>query len=199
MTRAARKMPLMRCSKHPRSSTTSHASHSCGFTLIEVLVSLVIMSIGMLGIAKLVMVSSHSNDSAYMRGQATALAYEILDRMRANPAGALAHNYDIAFGTMSAMPTSCIGTGTVCTPAQIAAWDLYTWEQHLTTATNTTVPLVRNGALPAGTAAIVTSATSPVTATIQVQWDDSAAQAAFNTALVGAPELMTVTVETVLQ
>jgi type IV pilus assembly protein PilV len=169
-----------------------------GFTLIEVLVSLVIMSIGMLGIAKLVLVSSHSNDSAYMRGQATALAYEILDRMRANPAGALAHNYDIAFGTMPSAPASCDGTGVVCSAQQIAAWDLYTWEQHLTTASNTTVPMVRNGALPGGTAQIVTSATSPITATIQVQWDDEVAQTAFNSTLSGAqPE--TITVETVLQ
>lgn len=170
-------------------------NQSLGFTLVEVMVSLVVLSIGMLGIAKLVLVSSHSNDSAYMRGQATALAYEILDRMRANPAGALAHNYDIALNTMPAMPGSC--DGTTCSAAQIAAWDLYTWEQHLTTATNTTVPaVVRNGALPAGTGSIVTSATSPVTATIQVQWDDSVAQTTYNNAPAGT---QTVTVETVLQ
>ena len=170
-------------------------NRSRGFTLVEVMVSLVVLSIGLLGIAKLVMVSSHSNDSAYMRGQATALAYEILDRMRANPAGALAHNYDIAFNTMPAAPTSCDGTVVVCTPAQIAAWDLYTWTQHMTSATNTTVPVVRNGALPAGTGRIVTSATSPVTATIQVEWDDSVAQTVFN----AATPTEIVTVETVLQ
>ena len=184
-------------SKRRPCSASPHSSRSRGFTLIEVLVSLVIMSVGMLGIAKLVLVSSHSNDSAYMRSQATALAYEILDRMRANPAGALAHNYDIAFGTMPAMPTSCDST-TACSAGQIAAWDLYTWEQHLTTASNTTVPLVRIGALPGGTGQIVTLGTSPVTATVQVQWNDQVAQTTFDTTLTGAqPE--TITVETVLQ
>src|SRR5665213_3670790 len=44
-----------------------------GFTLVEVLVSLVVFSLGLLGMAKLVLVTAHSNDSAYLRSQATAL------------------------------------------------------------------------------------------------------------------------------
>ena len=39
-------------------------THARGFTLVEVLVSLVVLSMGLLGIAKLVLLSSHSNDSA---------------------------------------------------------------------------------------------------------------------------------------
>lgn len=53
-----------------------------GFTLVEVLVALVVLSIGLLGIGKLVMFASRANDSAYLRSQATALAYSILDDMR---------------------------------------------------------------------------------------------------------------------
>ena len=53
-----------------------------GFTLVEVMVSLVVLGIGLLGIAKLVLFSAHSNDSAYLRSQATELAYAILDNMR---------------------------------------------------------------------------------------------------------------------
>ena len=60
-----------------------------GFTIVEVLVSLVILSIGLLGIGKLVLYSAHANDSAYMRSQATELAYAILDDMRSNEAGAV--------------------------------------------------------------------------------------------------------------
>ena len=105
-----------------------------GFTLVEVMVSLVVLSLGLLGVAKMVMLSSHSNDSAYMRTQATALAYEMLDCMRANAPGAEAGNYNIAFGPMPAAPTSCVGTVSPATAAQIAAWDMYTWKQRLTTA-----------------------------------------------------------------
>jgi type IV pilus assembly protein PilV len=172
---------------------SSQSRTSRGFTLVEVLVSLVILSVGMLGMAKLVLVSAHSNDSAYLRSQATALAYEILDKMRANPTGALAGNYATALGAMPAAPTSCIGTGTVCTPLQIALWDVYSWKQHLTTGTDTAG--TRTGAMPSGTASIVTSGTSPVTATVVVQWDDAAAQVVYGEA--AAPK--SVTLETVLQ
>src|ERR1700733_499043 len=89
------------------------APRSGGFTLIEVLVSMVILSIGLLGIAKLMLFSSRSNDSAYLRSQATELAYEILDNMRANRQEAIALTYNTTAGavaTTAAPPaTICIG------------------------------------------------------------------------------------------
>ncbi|MGE6528925.1 type IV pilus modification protein PilV [Pseudomonas sp. NPDC077382] len=59
-------------------------THSRGFTLVEVMVALVILAIGLLGMATLMMNSLQSNESAYSRSQATLMAYDILDRMRAN-------------------------------------------------------------------------------------------------------------------
>lgn len=59
---------------------------SGGFTLIEVLVALLVLSVGLLGIAGLQLTSLRSNHSAYLRSQATILAYDILERMRANRA-----------------------------------------------------------------------------------------------------------------
>nr|WP_256835895.1 type IV pilus modification protein PilV [Pseudomonas oleovorans] len=55
-----------------------------GFTLIEVMVALVVLAIGLLGMATLMMQSMQSSESAYSRSQATILAYDILERMRAN-------------------------------------------------------------------------------------------------------------------
>ena len=55
-----------------------------GFTLIEVMVALVILAVGLLGMASLMNRSQQSNESAYSRSQATLLAYEIVERMRAN-------------------------------------------------------------------------------------------------------------------
>src|SRR5580692_3398722 len=95
-------------------NSSLHSKLPRGFTLIEVLVSLVVLSIGLLGMAKLVLVSSHANDSAYLRSQATALAYEILDKMRANPAGAIAGNYNTAINALPAAPTSCLGIAANC-------------------------------------------------------------------------------------
>jgi type IV pilus assembly protein PilV len=57
-----------------------------GFTLLEVLVTVIIMTIGMLGVAGLQLASMRSNHSAYLRTQATIAAYSLIDRMRADPA-----------------------------------------------------------------------------------------------------------------
>lgn len=67
-----------------------------GATLIEILVAIVVMSIGLIGMAGLQAASVQSNYSAYYRSQATILASDITDRMRANRVAALAGGYDIA-------------------------------------------------------------------------------------------------------
>ena len=86
-----------------------------GVTLIEVLAALVIISIGLLGIASLQANSLKLNQSSYMRSQATELAYEIVERMRANRDQARLGNYDLA---LTAAPP---GGATVIAQDQ-AAW-----------------------------------------------------------------------------
>jgi type IV pilus assembly protein PilV len=56
-----------------------------GFTLVEVLVAVLVLAVGLLGLAGLQLASMKSNHSAYRRSQATIAAYDLLDRMRANP------------------------------------------------------------------------------------------------------------------
>lgn len=162
-----------------------------GFTLVEVLVSLVVLSMGLLGIAKLVLLSSHSNDSAYLRSQATDLAYAMFDDMRGNRAQAMAHAYDVAINTPPAAPGTCVGVG--CAPAALATYDVNSWLARLAAA------------LPSGTGSVVTatsSAPAPVgtMATITVQWDDAAAQSVFNSGAVpqGQSAPMSITLETML-
>lgn len=60
-----------------------------GMTLVEVLVTLVIISIGLLGVAALQLTSLRNNYDSYVRSQAAVLAGDILDRMRANRTAAL--------------------------------------------------------------------------------------------------------------
>ncbi len=55
-----------------------------GFSLIEVMVTMLIVSIGLLGIAGIIMTSLKNSQSSYGRSQATLLANDIIDRMRAN-------------------------------------------------------------------------------------------------------------------
>ncbi len=152
-----------------------------GFTLVEVLIALVILSIGLLGVAKLVTGAVHADDSAYMRGQATQLAYELLDMMRANRPGAIAGYYT---GT----PTYADCSAAACGDQTVALLDLYNWQNELSVA------------LPAGTGTVTmgTDEYNDTTATITVSWDDSQAQWAFGTAPGVTPGAMTVTLESIL-
>lgn len=128
-----------------------------GFTLIEVLVTLVVLAIGLLGLAGLQASSLKHNNNAYQRTQATFLAYDILDRMRANPMGVEAGNYNaINTGTPPTSP-ACITTG--CTPAQLADNDIVEWSTDLTAV------------LPSGNGVIEgNGANAPFT--VKIMWDD---------------------------
>jgi type IV pilus assembly protein PilV len=76
-----------------------HGSHRAqrGFTLIEVLVTLVLISVGLLGVAALQLTTLRGNQDSYVRSQASVLAGDILDRMRANPTAFRAGEYDAEF------------------------------------------------------------------------------------------------------
>ena len=161
--------------------TSLNAPHASGFTLVEVLVALVVLSIGLLGMAKMVMVSSHSNDSAYLRSQATALAYQAMDSMRANllAASESPGTYNTPLAPAGGGQPTC---SAYCSNDQMALSDVYWWKVHLQS-------------LPNGLGSITTSGSFPLTATVVVQWDDSAAQTLF-----GAPaNNQSITLQTVLQ
>src|SRR5271170_6832768 len=105
--------------------------HQGGFTLVEVMVSLLVLGIGLLGIAKLMLFASRANDSAYLRSQATELAYEILDDMRANRQTAMTQGYDTALNATATNPNvTCLGATTCLPPAQ-ALYDVYLWKLRL--------------------------------------------------------------------
>lgn len=104
---------------------------SRGFTLIEVLVAMVVLGIGLLGVATLQFTSVKGAQDAYTRSQASFLAYAVTDAMRANLAVARAGGYDIAIDAAPAAAVPCIGAARDCTPAQLAAFDLVSWKQDL--------------------------------------------------------------------
>ncbi len=99
-------------------------------TLIEILVSLLILAIGMLGMAGLQTVSLRNTQSAYQRTQAAILSNDIVERVRANLQGVEDSSYDNAAGSINASCTSISG----CTPAQMAANDVAEWKQALAAA-----------------------------------------------------------------
>ena len=124
-----------------------------GATLIEVLVALLVLSIGLLGVAALQVNALQTNASAHVRSQASVLAYDIADRMRANRAVAMAGGYNVVYATT---PTG----------ATLNDLDLANWKAALT---NT---------LPGGEGEIATAGNIAV---IRVRWTDKLGTQVFET------------------
>jgi type IV pilus assembly protein PilV len=79
-----------------------HLPYQRGITLIEVLVAVLIFSIGLLGVAGLLVMSVRSNHAAYLRTQVTFLAQSMADRMQANPIGVWSGDYNGRYPIRSA-------------------------------------------------------------------------------------------------
>ena len=95
-----------------------------GFSLIEVLITVLIVSFGLLGMAALVVSGARSNNVAYYRSVASKQTEDIADRMRANIAGVAAGAYDLLSADI---PDSVDCAATTCSPAQIATYDHASW------------------------------------------------------------------------
>ena len=100
-----------------------------GVGLIEVLVSVVILSIGLLAAARRQVEGMRFSQSAYHRSQAYFLASDIIDRMRANGVGVRAGAYDGAVTAAGLDAPDCGGDG--CSPDQIARRDVAQWSAAL--------------------------------------------------------------------
>jgi type IV pilus assembly protein PilV len=111
---------IMHCNK----VTYSAASGTRGFTLIEVLVALLTLSIGLLGLASLQATSLRFNNDSSAQTQAAYLASDIADRMRAN-ASQLAAYPNLSTNPPGSATPSCYTGG--CSPAQMADNDVYEW------------------------------------------------------------------------
>lgn len=135
-----------------------------GFTLIEVLIALLVLSIGLLGLAALQNATLQFNQSAYLRSQATNLAYDMIDRMRANRQAALNNAYNGAL----ASPAPACGA-VVAGGATVADLDVAAWRNALACS------------LPAGTGSVQVAADGVTT--VSVQWDDSRAEQSAATVL----------------
>lgn len=102
---------------------------SRGFTLIEVLVAMLIIAIGILGIAALQYKGLQYNQDAYFRTQVNFLAYDIADRMRLNKSNAGTYATNLTnYSIPGTRPTGCTETGT---GAVGASNDLACWKQEL--------------------------------------------------------------------
>lgn len=122
-----------------------------GFTLLEVLVAIFILTIGLLGLASLQIAGTRNTNSAYMRSQASVLAYDLADRIRANRIGD--YITPLPNGTQR---NACLST-TGCSADNMAENDIFEWQNAIATA------------LPLGSGTV--SLNSGVY-TLSITWDD---------------------------
>ena len=134
----------------------AHPRKSAGFSLVEAMVSLIVISVGMIGIAALYGQGLSAGRTALSRTLAVNLAATMAENIRVNRLGQGA--YAGAGADNNCDPDA--GGGVDCTPAQMAAHDLFRW--------NTDVARE----LPNGVGAVAFAAGTPPTYTITVTWDE---------------------------
>lgn len=121
-----------------------------GFSLIECLVALVVLSIGLMGMASLALTGLRTGRGALFRTQAVNLVSDMVERIRANPAAGEA--YDCSQYAAPPAPHDCAPTGSVlgasCTPAELAEDDLAGWQRQA----GTLLPLAGGDACAASVA-----------------------------------------------
>lgn len=126
-----------------------------GFSLVEVLIALIILSVGMLGIAGLYVQSMQAGRTSVFRHHAVTLAGDVADRIRANPTAGVSYASDGA-------DNNCVDKDTDCNPAAMAAHDIFLWDAQA------------DDTLPAGTVSVnYDGATVPPEYTIVVAWTEA--------------------------
>jgi type IV pilus assembly protein PilV len=156
----------------PHFKVTTARSGAGGFSLIEVLVALVIIGIGMLGIAKLQALAYASTGTSALRSLAALQASSLASAMHANRnywsvVPAAGFNYQFVGTTITASDSTLTGTGctSACTAGPLAANDVQQWVAAV------------NSVLPNATGSIICPAINlainPVTCAIQLRWGES--------------------------
>jgi type IV pilus assembly protein PilV len=102
-----------------------------GVSLIEVMMAVLIFSVGLIGLASLMVMATRSNHAAYLRTQVVFLASSMAGRMSGNPIAIWNGNYNGSYPVASA-PVGCT-SASPCNPADLATHDQRLWSDQLRT------------------------------------------------------------------
>lgn len=131
--------------------------HVAGFTLVESLVAMIVISVGMLGIAALYVEGLRASRTSVYRTVAIDLASDMADRIRANPTARMAYN-NAGDGDDG---NNCVNGADDCSPAQLAADDVFWWQQSV------------QALLPGGDADVAVVAGAEISSyTITINWSE---------------------------
>jgi type IV pilus assembly protein PilV len=109
---------------------------SSGFTLLEVMIALVIFSVGLLGLAGIQAIALKNNSTAYMRTIAMQQSYNMSDLIRAHKSadGSIVSTFSNLTTTLLSAPSKDCNADdntTNCAPSEMAQFDIYHWQKGL--------------------------------------------------------------------
>ena len=106
-----------------------------GFALIEVMVTVLVITFGLISLAGLQLATKRGGNTSYQRTLALTVANEMMERINLNASQAAAYNTGLntglGRGSLGAVGKDCTQIAGACTPAELAAWDLWNWERRL--------------------------------------------------------------------
>jgi type IV pilus assembly protein PilV len=156
------------------------ATPQCGFSLLEVLITIVVMGTALLGTAALQAYSIKVSQGGQFRTQAIILATDLIERLDANAIAAAAGAYEATLPSAAATG-DCAAND--CDAQQMAAYDLARFQERL------------QAALPEGAAKITRAGTGPWIYTVQVTWKERGyRQKSSTSSLTGSTETFSYTV-----
>ena len=150
-------------------------SKSRGFSMLETLVTLFIISIWLLGSAGVQMIAMKLNKTSQSRNLAVALAAEMGERMEANKTAAVANTY-VYDGSAVTLTTNCLTA--VCNATDLATFDKYEWRARATASLLSPTLSITNAS----------GASNPITYTITIGWSDQRTSQTYSTTSTDATE-----------
>jgi len=169
----------------PGARTRRGASTAAGFSMIELLVAVLVVGIGVLGMAIVQGVSVQNNRSALIRADAVALAYDMMDRIRTNPLGDPPGSAFDGLALEDYPPAAANCMTNTCTPAQMVDFDQALWKCQLGRfnerahcanwrTTGLLPPTANQPGLPDGDGAIEVEHSGMIR--VMVEWSDAGRQ-----------------------
>jgi type IV pilus assembly protein PilV len=137
-----------------RTPKVAFRAGSAGFTLVETLVALIVLAVGMLGVAVLYIEGLRAERTSVLHSAAVSLAADMADRIRSNRTAGDAYGEDGVDG-------GCVNGDVDCDPQTQALNDVLVWKQDVAAR------------LPGGQGSVVVGAGAPTPYTITVSWAEA--------------------------
>jgi len=148
-----------------RTALCARRAHARGFTLLEVMISLMVLAIGVMGVIGLQTSTYKQLQTSQNLSKAAMLASGMADRMLANEAQVIGGAYTHKTSPTSMPNPNCASAA--CTPIQLAAYDVWAWQAELLGIENIDEKVP--GSLPKASGAVEVVAGEYI---VRVRWDD---------------------------